>query len=879
MMRRVRQRRRSGIEPLMDQAPIMHPEIFRTLFPPRSYPDWIEERLAEGYTAEDTAAEIVDFYAMAHDHPIRATYQTLKLPWIAAHFGPPNEVARLVELVVHADRAPAPNMHLARDWGEDEGPIPWVPPCGIAGGCTSRSCRALTRRVYVFARAVRIAEGVPGAAFHAAANAPAAAEMGLDARACERMETYLTPAVREKFVQDMYIHMDAHIAAVVRITDEAEEEGHLPGACHEDLIAACLEDAPISIQGSYCEVDAPMMEVFIPMALVYGISPKKRQIPQSHYPYVNTFNHTIIEIFIILARKPQPVRCISRELERVILNNSAHCPPVAVFFIKFVMATLLGVYRHCEIRPPFHQRIGLYRAFLCEIVITEVLDVLTESRKNTILYSLRELFGFALSKLPEVREAFYEVLNIEQYDRFNTIVTERIREGAVQAMDDGVVDFGEILARAEKTIARPHSHARRFQAERTLSPNTPREILAVIDAFCWESYKPDDHPPPVQPDRADCEWRLETRNVFPADSCPSLPPEEEAVIRKIFSLYPEGEMATPAWLALFGMDAAVIESAARAMTGNRPALARAFGDMSARDRALFYMYVRVGCEHMLCRTYRGDALMAYVHATAAQRIFKINPGAPIPVVAGSVFVCKNCHAVKQASVYPSEHRNKTTKGYSSCMLCFDGRVHCARLPATISRASQRSQVPEDLRLPSTEEPKKAPALNQRSQNRNAGKKAHTAAVHMRCVDTELTRMDALGRFGRFDTRFLVSCFRCLCTTDKATTAFVGDEILCSVCASKVVKELWEPRRCAIPQCRHMVQPLNATEHTIIDDSAPGGAVLRKVYFCNTDEYSLRMQSRTTTPLLSDLTAGHSVIVSRLGGGGGGVPPPSTPLRS
>jgi hypothetical protein len=755
----------------MANSKMLDPSVARLFCSVRHLPSEFEERRIAGIPVAELVDAPLREWHINFGHPTEAIVHFVKRLAIKSPDKVPSGYMRSLCTVLVASveacaglrfvpkSGAANNLPTAmsdddKEWGPIPGWVPldvdigrntWTPPCHTPDqGPEKRGCNPLCA-----ALCVRFA-----VLMHAAEMAEEEGEWAI--------------------LNNVYAHIDSHMPVLCAITNTLEK-----GGCGQANLHHLLEQSEPSLAWAYTAENVPDLTSLMSLAITYNhTEASNKRVAQMKLPHLNAFNIDVILKLVNDLYKRVPHRCNNREYSKLAEKSCKTDGRMREFTSKIVIASLLGVYEKAHQKLPIDMRIMLYHLFYLPVPQTELLDMLNESNKITLLYVGKEHFREMSERLPGFLEAIGNVYDWNMYDLYTTRACDAIRRQVVINLGDTTTpprNLNDILFRCDTRIHHLHEEYRTSQLE-----STANNDIRIITKCCEEMNL-------TRYNRANREVTAGQEYLLP-NPHPELGEAEATLMRELVETFPAEKWIPMDWLVYFdGVDTSHVVAMKRAVFSKIPELMRTLDKLPERTYAVFYNFFRLCREHSEHREFIGDAHMYLCHARALYNTHGIREGDEIPPVAGTIQVCPNCGDTKHPSFFERKFRNKgTAKGSGVMVMTGDGITVCARDSKPGDWRDIHRQIhgnDQTLQIAFTDQK----VIHQTDETKSRKDAKHIAKQHLlrKCGDTPTQTVDGLRKVTYFRGHVYVGCFNCikLIQLDDPETRYVGAKILCQDCTT------------------------------------------------------------------------------------------------
>ena len=771
----------------------------------------------------------------------------------------------------------------------------WTPPCGKRHGCETRSCR---RMCVVFSILLYVAE-----------------------KLCKH----------HKFVSYIYIHIDSFINTLLSI-----EQQHLDvneafaTTCDETIYAKAFEKTAPDVTSAYTVNDVPNITAWIPLLMSFNHEPAhNKKTTKIAYPRASESTVNRIISILNIVNKALPHRYVKRKFYRLlrfecfgvnegstttkrkstaasneedneeggededdeeeeeeeeeeevyvenIKFNEATCKAhekTLDFFVKILVASLLGLYEWSFPKMVIDVRMLLYRFFNGSVSRSEIYNMMNMSNTMFLFYVVKDyIVHICKDESLELEIALSRICKFDTFVVSTKAVMQIGRSHIISVMEGGereVRCLRDMFGSVDSVISSEHVPEKtHIQDQSCLLMYNTEKILGILKAHNYMLYSNDDS--------LKQEWNFESSATTSAEAVhPTIAKGALEAMRALIKCYPVFSFVPIDILVFFGLDPSRVHLFKNIVFERKTVLDRFLETKtySMFEYALFYNFINECNEANLVNVQDGDVVMFYNQYMAFSNHYRVRDGEDIPAVLGAMLVCKTCRDIKDCSFFKPNDSAIQSRGNGKIAITGDGIPMCAYKKKTAAAASANNNNDEEYWTDSSSssefdessssssdedtensfgynankisvdymiKTKKSIHTTPNILKRKKAKSVDVSANIRKCHDSRLTTIDVIGKYVMFDSVTYICCYVCLRIIPLIYAFHIGDLVVCKSCRCHVVM-LQEDTSGSIETsnfcgyCNKYIPPPNSSSnekfYILIDDTLPHKKIMN-VPFCN-----------------------------------------------
>lgn len=456
-----------------------------------------------------------------------------------------------------------------------------------------------------------------------------------------------------------------------------------------------------------------------------------------------------------LLSKSLPQRCTIRNLREIVSNYCRKHEDVYNFVLGCLKCSLMGLYETCTDRPPLDVRVKLFRKFN-SISKAQMLQWMMRDHQQLLFYTIKEFLIYGVRQVPsmydEVKERYY-------WDKFEDCVVKAMNTvRKCVCMETNVMDF--------KGVETQLSIINKQQVHHLYRP-TRHPFCHVVMMECEKL------------DDAACVDYISKK--FPA--------EHRKLIYKMAIRTSNSKAHPYKWLEYFKVSKNTIKSLMYIQDiyiqeGSKSSLKQFLSKLSRYEFEAIRDFSEIFDRKINVRLFTLPVHVYKRQYTALRRKHCIPNGQPLPDDIGSTMMCLECKQFK-GFVNTNDDKGKITNLYAfghSKVLIDDEtmKMYCGKRCDKVDGKKRHHPVSEYSSFMHTDTGALEQVRSDREKKRSA-KEVRKEIKNKTCANTELCKVNLLGRLLQFYGSLYTICPSCGNFMEMTSKYFTEDSFYCGCC--------------------------------------------------------------------------------------------------
>ncbi len=540
------------------------------------------------------------------------------------------------------------------------------------------------------------------------------------------------------------LYIDMHLPLIIYIEDTLDSPSYfrLNKIKDEHLTTNFGEGAPV--EKYFPSMDKVFHQGNIPDVLHYVVQ-------CSFFSDTRSKSNPIVH----LLSKSLPQRCTIRNLREIVSNYCRKYEDVYNFVLGCLKCSLMGLYETCKDRPPLEIRIKLFRKFK-DISKAQMLQWMMRDHQQLLFYTMKEFLVYGVRQVPsmydEIKQRYY-------WDKF-----EKCVEKAMNTVRKYVCNEVDILS--FKGVEAQLSLINKQQIHHLYRPTKHQ--------FCRMVYNECD-----KLDDANCVVHISQR----------FDQSYKSLIFNMAIRQPASKAIPYKWLEYFQVKKDVIRKINHIQDiyiheGSKSSLRSFLSKLSRYDFEAIRDFSCAFDRKNNCRIFTLPVHIYKNQYIALRRKYNIENNVLLPVDVGNAMICFECNQFK-GFVNKNDGKGKISNLYAygmSKVLVDDEtlKMYCGKRCDKVDGKKRHHHVPEYSSFMDIDSKMVERLKNNRERKRNA-KETRKEIKNNTCANTELTKVNLLGRMLQFYNNLYTICPSCGNFMEMDSKYFTKDSFYCGCC--------------------------------------------------------------------------------------------------
>lgn len=508
-----------------------------------------------------------------------------------------------------------------------------------------------------------------------------------------------------------------------------------------------------------------------------------------------------------LLSKSLPQRCTIRNLREIVSNYCRKYDDVYDFVIGCLKCSLLGLYETSTGRPPLSVRVRLIRKFN-SVSKGAMLQWMLSNHQQLLFYIIKEFLVYGVQQIPSLYDEVKERYQWEKFEECVNIAMNRVR--MCVANEENIMDFHGV--------------------EEQLTYINKQQVSNL--------YRPTRHPfchVVVQ----ECD-KIDDAN-FVDFVTKELSVEHADLMYDMAIRYECTHKIPYQWLSYFNVPARTIKNIERIQSiylteGSKGNLKSILTSLDRRDFEAIRKFSEVFDRKLNIRLFTMPASMYIQQTIALRRKHHIPDGVELPEGVGETLVCLQCKQFKPF-VISKDDKGKVSNLYAfghSKVLVDDTtmKLYCGKRCDKVDAKKRQSYTTEYSSFMQISDD----IIEQHNADRHRKRTAKDARKIIKnnlCAQTELTKINMLGKLLQFYNNLYIICPMCANFMQVTSEYFTQEGMYCGCCIQhgRLYTEVtceW----CLASRGNETWTPVRVLDDTVdVEDDIPTDYTERSIYLC------------------------------------------------